>query len=103
MTPAVAPTAPMVPHDAWSGLAGWYRNIVAPCTEAPEVFHLASFIAAVGCLIGRKAWVCSPHPVYPNFYCLLIGRTATARKTTAYQFALNLCEETASLLDDTRL
>jgi hypothetical protein len=91
-----------LPDAAWRGLAGRYRNIVSPCTEAPDVFHLASFIAAVGCLIGRRAWVCCPHATFPNFYCLLIGRTANARKTTAYQFALNLFEDTAELLGDTR-
>ena len=54
----------------------------------------------MGCSIGRKAWICSPHPVYPNFYCLLIGRTSSARKTTAYQFALDLFRQTQDLLID---
>jgi hypothetical protein len=85
---------------AWRGLAGHYRDVVSPCTEAPAVFHLGSFFAAVGCLIGRKAWVCSPQRIYPNFYCLLVGKTAKARKTTAYQFALDLFEETQELLED---
>ncbi len=89
-----------LPDAAWRGLIGRYRNVVAPCTEAPEVFHLGSFIAAVGCLIGRRAWVCSPQRVYPNFYSLLVGKTAKARKTTAYQFALDLFDEILPWLDD---
>jgi len=95
---APAPTA--LSAVAWRGLAGRYRDIVSPCTEAPDVFHLASFIAAVGCLVGRKAWVCCPHRTYPNFYCLLVGKTANARKTTAYQFALDLFEQTQEVLND---
>jgi hypothetical protein len=99
---AAAPVAaiPTLSDAAWRGLAGRYREIVSPCTEAPDAFHLASFIAAVGCLIGRRAWVCCPHASYPNFYCLLIGRTANARKTTAYQFALDLFEQTQEVLYD---
>jgi hypothetical protein len=101
--PVVASGTPVLPDLAWSGLIGRYREIVSPCTEAPDVFHLASFIAAVGCLIGRRAWVHSPHAIYPNFYCLLIGRTANARKTTAYQFALNLCDDVGNLEEPLRI
>ncbi len=97
---APAPAFAKLGEVAWRGLAGRYRDVVSPCTEAPEVFHLGSFLAAVGCLIGRKAWVYSPQKVYPNFYCLLVGKTANARKTTAYQFALDLFEETQNLLED---
>src|SRR5579863_7050955 len=97
---APAVTVPTLDAVAWRGLAGSYRDIVSPCTEAPDAFHLASFIAAVGCLIGRKAWVCCPHQTYPNFYSLLIGKTANARKTTAYQFALDLFEQTQEVLYD---
>jgi hypothetical protein len=59
--PSVRPLDPVV----WSGLAGRYRDIVGPCTEAPEAFHLGSFLAVVGCLMGRKAWVCTPHNTPP--------------------------------------
>jgi hypothetical protein len=48
-------------------------------------------------LIGRTAYIHAPHAIYPNFYCLLIGKTANARKTTAYQFALNLCDDVGRL------
>ncbi len=101
---AIAASAiPVLPDPAWRGLVGRYRDVVSPCTEAPDVFHLASFIAAVGCLIGRRAWVYAPHAIYPNFYCLLIGRTANARKTTAYQFALNLCDDVGGLEEPLRI
>ena len=100
--PAIAPqpTFARLRDVAWRGLVGRYCDVVSPCTEAPDVFHLGSFIAAVGCLIGRKVWVCSPHRVYPNFYSLLVGKTANARKTTAYQFAIDLFDEAQGLLYD---
>jgi hypothetical protein len=84
---------PSLTAGVWPGLVGRYRALVAPCTEAPEAFHLASLIAAVGCLIGRKVWVCTPHETFPNFYCLLVGTTGHTRKTTSYQFALKLLDD----------
>jgi hypothetical protein len=101
-TPAVAvePAFARLNDVAWRGVAGRYRNVVSRCTEAPDVFHLGSFLAAVGCLVGRRVWVCSPHRTYPNFYCLLVGKTANARKTTAYQFAVDLFDEAQELLYD---
>jgi len=95
---AVEPKVALLPQVAWSGLVQRYRDLVAPSTEAPPAFHLGCFIAAVGCLIGRKAWVCTPHPTFPNFYSLLVGTTAHTRKTTAYQFALGLLEDASYVL-----
>jgi hypothetical protein len=95
-----APAFTKLNEVAWRGLMGRYRDVVSPCTEAPDVFHLGSFVAAVGCLVGRKAWVRSPHHVYPNFYSLLVGKTANARKTTAYQFAIDLFDGVQELLYD---
>jgi hypothetical protein len=87
-----------LPEIAWTGQIKRYRDLIAPCTEAPEAFHLGCFIAAVGCLIGRRAWVCTPHATYPNSYSLLVGTTAYTRKTTAYQFALGLLEDASYVL-----
>jgi hypothetical protein len=95
-----APTFARLNEVAWRGLVGRYRDVVAPCTEAPEVFHLGSFVAAVGCLIGRRAWVRAPQHIFPNYYCLLVGKTANARKTTAYQFAVDLFDEVQELIYD---
>lgn len=91
--------AVILPEIAWRGLLGRYRDLVAPCTEAPEVFHLGSAIAAVGCLIGRKAWIVNPHNSFTNFYNMLVGRTGNTRKTTAYQFALKLLQDAGRLLE----
>jgi hypothetical protein len=88
-----------LPPAAWRGLTGRYRDLVAPCTEAPEAFHLGSVIAAIGCLIGRKAWVVTPHKSFPNFYCMLVGETGHTRKSTAYQFALTLLEDAGYVLE----
>jgi hypothetical protein len=92
-------TIPRLPDIAWTGLTGRYRDLVSPCTEAPEAFHLGSLLAAVGCLVGRRAWICLPQETYPNLFCLLVGKTAHTRKTTAYGIALKMMEEVRSVLD----
>jgi hypothetical protein len=91
--------APHLPHAAWKGLIGRYRDLVAPCTEAPEAFHLGAAIAAIGCLIGRKAWIVTPRKCFPNFYCMLVGKTGHTRKTTAYQYATDLLSDGGHLLE----
>lgn len=96
---SVGPGTPKLPESIWTGLVAEYRNIVAGCTEAPEEFHLASFLTAAGCLVGRTAWVCNPHPIYPNLYSLLVGETGITRKTTAYRFAIDALTGGNSLLD----
>ena len=83
------------PPSIWNGLAQQYLELVAPATEAPESFHLGSFITAIGCLIGRDAWFCNPHEVFPNFYTLLLGPTGQGRKTTSYRFGLGPWERFA--------
>ena len=88
-----------LPGTAWTGLFDAYGQLVRPCTEAPEAFHLGSFITVAGCLVGRTAWVCNPHPIYPNFYTLLVGKTGLARKTTAYRFGVDLLRDGAALLN----
>lgn len=88
-----------LPSSVWTGLTEQYLSLVGPSTEAPAEYHLASFVSAFGCLVGRRAWVLNPHPLYPNFYIGLIGETGDARKSTAYQFALNLMRDVAEQVD----
>ncbi|HEY4359510.1 MAG TPA: hypothetical protein VGN17_01000 [Bryobacteraceae bacterium] len=49
------------------------------------------------------AWICNPHPVYPNFFSLLVGKTAQARKTTAYEFALKLLQEATGRIRESKI
>jgi hypothetical protein len=88
---------PTLPPSVWCGLPGEYRDILKECTEAPEEFHLGGFLTAVGCLIGRRAYFLNPQPTFANFYSLLIGETASARKSTAYLFAVDLLKQASVL------
>lgn len=78
------------PEAAWSGIFGQWRDVVAPCTEAPVEFLWSSFLVSVGLVLGRNVWIESPQPLYPNFYVLLLGQTGDARKSTALWLARQL-------------
>jgi hypothetical protein len=94
-----ARTESKLPSSVWTGLTDQYLSLVGPCTEAPSEFHLASFLTVLGCLIGRRAFVMNPHPLYLNFYTGLVGETGDARKSTAYEFALQLMRDVAKRVD----
>ena len=79
-----------MPAIAYHGLVERFVEVLSKSTEAPREFLVAAFLTVVGALIGRQAWVTYSRPTYPNLFTLLIGETATARKTTAMAFALDL-------------
>ncbi|MEK7752024.1 MAG: CHC2 zinc finger domain-containing protein [Acidobacteriota bacterium] len=89
------PEAPTVPALVWHGLAQGFVDLLEDSTEAPREYRLAVFLTVVGALIGRRAWVTYSRPVYPNFYTLLVGETATPRKTTVTSFGLDLMMDVA--------
>jgi Protein of unknown function (DUF3987) len=70
------------PEAAWTGLFSRWRDIAAPCTEAPLESLWAAFLLAAGMVLGRNVWRHSPRPVFANFYLLLIGQTGDSRKST---------------------
>src|SRR5262245_10683653 len=78
------------PEIAWTGLFLKWRDIVAPCTEAPLESLWGAFLIAAGLVIGRNAWRWSPRPLYPNFYLLLMGQTGDSRKSTVLWLACEL-------------
>jgi hypothetical protein len=84
---------PVLPSEAWSGLFGAYRNLVGSSTEAPDAYHWAVFLVSVGLLLGHNVWLNNPHPLRPNFFAALIGKTGTSRKSTALRFGEVLFEK----------
>src|SRR5688500_17925764 len=80
------------PEAAWTGLFAKWREIAAPCTEAPLESLWAAFLLTVGLLLGRDVWRSSPRPLYPNFYELLLGKTGDSRKSTVIWLAEELLQ-----------
>jgi hypothetical protein len=88
----IEPGAIAFPNAAWSGLFGRWRDIAAPCTEAPLESLWGAFLLTVGLMLGRNVWRSSPRPLYPNFYLLLIGQTGDSRKSTVIWLAEELLQ-----------
>ncbi|MBI2060183.1 MAG: DUF3987 domain-containing protein [Nitrospirae bacterium] len=77
------------------GLLGEYLEAVGPVTQAPDSYHVLNFLTVAGLTLGRNIWVQTPEPIYPNLYGLLIGQTATTKKTTAVRLARRLLRDVA--------
>jgi len=80
------------PEAAWTGLFRRWRDIAAPCTEAPLESLWGAFLVAAGLILGRNVWRSSPRPLYPNFYLLLVGQTGDSRKSTVLWLAEELLQ-----------
>lgn len=91
-------TFPRMPEIVYHGLAGRYVDALKDSTEAPREFLLAAFLTVVAALIGRSAWVIYSRQTFANLFTLLIGETASARKTTVMGFALDLFASVAALI-----
>jgi hypothetical protein len=75
---------------------GWFREyaeLMAPTSEAPDQYHLASGLVMTGALIGRRvAMEWFSESLYTNLYAVLIGRTGRSRKDTAIKRALQVTQ-----------
>lgn len=83
---------PGFPQEAWTGLFADYRELVGGSTEAPDIYRWRVFLTTAGLILGHGVWVNNPHPLTPNFYSVVIGRTGSPRKTTAIKFGTDLLE-----------
>ncbi len=99
--PSVAGT-PKVPKGAWPAMAAEYREVIAPTTNAPDSFHLASFLTAVGAALGRSIFVTISEPIYPSLWTVLVGEAGLSRKGTAMKKATRLVRAAAPELETFR-
>lgn len=81
---------PPFPKEAWTGIFAEYRDLVGPTTEAPDSLHWATLFVTVGLFIGRDRYLCTPHPLYPNSFILVVGATGDVRKSTALEYGQEL-------------
>ena len=59
-------------------------------TEVPIPFHFAVLKTVIGSSLGRKVYLDATHPIYPNFYTVIVGETGIARKSTALRIGEKL-------------
>lgn len=80
-----------LPDAVWgNAIASEYVRRYGSCTEAPDAFHLAGFLGAVGIALGRSVWATQSRRIYPNLYLALIGDSGRGRKSTAMHMATEI-------------
>lgn len=90
------PSLPPFPQEAWTEPFLRWREVLSQHTNAPDEFLWAVFATAWGLILGRRAYIAHPITLYPNFWTLLIGPSARARKSTVL-YALRLLLESLSV------
>jgi len=86
-----ARSMPPVPDECFYGPFAAYRDIMAPTTQAPDVYHLASALTWFGALVGRR--IRTEHAsedLYPNLFTVLVGASGSTKKDTAAKRAIHL-------------
>lgn len=84
---------PQLPEAVWHPLAREYYEIVNRGSETPESFHLAAFLVAMGVALGRSIWLDHFRPLYPNVWCVLVGKSGRVHKDHAMNPAVQLARE----------
>ena len=76
-----------LPDSVWRGVVRDYRDALARTTEASDAFHLFTFLACAGSVIGRRAFIRYGLSLHGNLYVCIVGPTAEGRKTTSLRHA----------------
>lgn len=75
------------PATSFYGWFGAYRDLMAPCTSAADIYHLASSLVYAGATVGKRASLYQAQRHHPNLMAILVGETGRAKKDTAAKFA----------------
>jgi hypothetical protein len=72
-------------EEALHGVAGQIVKMIEPHTEADPAALLLQFLAAMGNLVGRDAWICADGARhYLNLFIAIAGATSKGRKGTSW-------------------
>ncbi|MGA8224023.1 MAG: DnaB-like helicase N-terminal domain-containing protein [Candidatus Acidiferrales bacterium] len=84
---------PDAPAEAWYGLTKIYLSAVEKTSQASHNYHLFSFYAALGALLGRSVHTFMVKRLYPSLFVVYVGSAGGARKGTAVRYATELATE----------
>ena len=72
-----------LPSSVWRGIVGDYRDMLQSTTEAPDSYHLFTFLTCCGSLFGRRVYIEYGRRLFVNLYVAIVGPTCSARKSTS--------------------
>jgi len=75
------------PQSAYVGIAGEFSQLYAQHVESPPQFLYMAFLTYLGAVLADKVTIASELRPSPRLYTVLLGESATARKSAALDFA----------------
>ena len=100
--PTTKPAEPLVknvvfPESAYRSAFDLYRRGTHGINEVCPEYNFGSLVTTIGASLGRSVYLgFGDTKIYPNFFTLLIGRSALARKTTAQRQAISVLRDADS-------
>jgi hypothetical protein len=74
------------PESAYVGIAGEFAQLYSQYVESPPQFLFMSFLTYLGAVLADKVTIASELRPSPRLYTVLLGESATARKSAALDF-----------------
>jgi hypothetical protein len=78
------------PYHVMTGAAGQFADIYAGCIEAPPQFLFMAYLTLLGSVISPALTIKSVLRTQPRLFILLVGESATERKSTTLNHAAKL-------------
>jgi len=74
------------PSNAYLGLAGEFAKLYSQHVESPPEFLFMTFLSYLGAVLADKVTIASELRPSPRLYTVLLGESATSRKSAALDF-----------------
>jgi hypothetical protein len=71
------------PFEVMTGAAGHFANVYGSIMESPEQFLFMAYITCLGAVVSPKLTIKSSLNTQPRLFTVLLGESATDRKSTA--------------------
>jgi hypothetical protein len=85
------------PRSAYVGIAGEFARLYSQYVESPPQFLYMTFLTYLGAVLADKATIASELRPSPRLYTVLLGESATARKSAALDFVDRLFREVVNI------
>jgi hypothetical protein len=80
--PSGAETPLTFPYQVMTGAAGYFTNVLSSYMEAPQEFLFMSYLTGLGSVASPWLRIKSILKTQPRFFTLLLGESASERKST---------------------
>jgi hypothetical protein len=85
------------PNSAYVGIAGEFTQLYSQYVESPPQFLYMTFLTYLGAVLADKVTIASELRPSPRLYTVLLGESATARKSAALDFVDRFFREVVNI------